>query len=375
MNGEDESMQKARTWFFFIGTEAELIKVFPVIIEARKRGIEYHIIASGQNDITSSRILKELDCGEVELELSRESEIKKSAAGLMSWWAKTYRGAGKKIRERFSGCDFTKAYMIVHGDTVSTYMGARIGKKLGMTVGHIEAGLRSHHLLTPFPEEIDRLLTSRTARMHFAPGDEAASNLKKARGTVVNTEQNTLLDSLRYSREIPVASDIGEILGKDYFVFVLHRQENLAAKEFVSGVVGESERAAEKKTCVFILHEITQNALAKFGLLERLKANPKVILHKRVDYFDFMKLLDGAAFVITDGGSNQEELYYMNKPCLILRKATERNEGIGINCRLFNGDPKDIRTFIDGLGEQADERRTPVTGEPSKKIADTLEAV
>ena len=158
-------------------------------------------------------------------------------------------------------------------------------------------------------------------------------------------------------------------------MFVLHRQETLAQKEFVSGVVEEVERAAEKKECVFVLHEITRGALERFGLLERLKGNPRVVLHGRVDYFDFMKLLDGAAFVITDGGSNQEELFYMGKPCLILRKATERNEGLGVNCRLFNGEPSDIRTFIGEVEEKKGKGHAGVEGEPSKIIADVLESL
>lgn len=360
------------TIFFFLGTEAELIKVFPVIVEVRRRGLDYRIIASGQNDITHSRIFQKIDCGSVDLELSYEADIKKSALGLLRWWVKTYREALTKIRHAFPGMDFTKARMVVHGDTVSTFMGARLGRRLGMQVCHVEAGLRSHHLFNPFPEEIDRLLTSRLARMHFAPGSMAAGNLKKAKGTVVDTGQNTLLDSLRYSREIPVESDIAGILDMDYFVFVMHRQENLTSREFVSGVVREIEAAAKDRKCVVILHKITENAFIKYELMNELRNNPQILLHTRVDYFDFMKLLQNSAFVITDGGSNQEELYYMNKPCLILRKTTERNEGLGINARLFNGEASDIRRFVEDTAAEAGQRN-PVEGEPSKIIVDVLE--
>lgn len=335
--------------FFFLGTEAELIKIFPVIIEAKKRGVSYKIIASGQNNIVESRIFQSIECGTVDLELSKEREIKKSAVGLLSWWIKTYRKAAKMIRATFPETDFENSKILVHGDTVSTYMGARIGKKLGMTVCHVEAGLRSHHLFNPFPEEIDRLLTSRIARMHFAPGEEAVQNLKKAKGVVVNTQQNTLLDSLKYSETVPVKSEIKKYLDEDYFVFVMHRQENLASKSFVSEVVHEVVQAAQTKKCIIILHEITKNAFTSMGLMSALEANSNIIMFPRVDYFDFMKLLNHSAFVITDGGSNQEELYYMKKPCLIIRTSTERSEGLGINARLFNGNPTDIGTFVESL--------------------------
>lgn len=368
-------MKTDRKWFFFIGTEAELIKVFPVMLEAGKAGIPYSVIASGQNNIVNSRILQETACVKPEVVLSDEAEITKSAPGLLKWWVQTCGKAAGRIRAAFPDTDFSKSLMIVHGDTVSTFMGAWTGKKLGMTVCHVEAGLRSFHLLNPFPEEIDRILTSRIARVHFAPGPEAAKNLQKVKGTVVNTEQNTLLDSLRYSEQMAVKSDILPILSQDYFVFVIHRQENLASREFVSSVVREIEQAAKKRKCVLILHEITRNTLARFGLLDGLAQNPDFILHDRVDYFDFMKLLKNAAFVITDGGSNQEELYYMNKPCLILRKATERNEGIGINARLFNGSAEDIKTFIQETETAGKTGKAGVAGEPSRKIVDTLSSL
>lgn len=333
--------------FFFLGTEAELIKVFPVIMECMQRGGVCHIIASGQNDLTKSRIMKEIALNGKFIELSRESDIEKSAKGLMKWFAKTWRSAVKQIKSQFDAADFKSAPMVVHGDTVSTFMGALVGRKLGCKVCHVEAGLRSHHLFNPFPEEIDRLLTSRIARLHFAPGEEPVRNLFRAKGQVVNTQYNTILDSLRYSKNMPVVSQyLEDILGRDYFVFVMHRQENLANKEFVQRVVDRvKELTVDGRSCVLILHKITEATLENMGILSELKKNKKFILLPRVDYFDFMKLLDGARYVITDGGSNQEELYYMGKPCLIMRKTTERQEGIGKNAVLFDGNMEQMSSF------------------------------
>lgn len=356
--------------YFFIGTEAELIKIFPVIIECQKRNALCHIIASGQNNLRKSRILEHMNLNGEILELSKERDIVKSAVGLLSWFLKTKKKAAGLIKNKFGENNLKGANLIVHGDTVSTMMGAMVGRKLGMQICHVEAGLRSHNLLNPFPEEIDRLITSRMARLHFAPGDVAYQNLKKAKGKVINTKQNTLLDSLNFSKEIPVGSDITEILEEKYFVFVMHRQENLANRSFVCGVVKEITKAAEKQKCVIILHEITRNALVKFNLMDSLKSNINIILQPRVDYFDFMKLLQNASFVITDGGSNQEELYYMNKPCLIMRKTTEREEGIGENARLFNGKASDISTFVNSINRAGVRERQQEY--PSCIIADIL---
>lgn len=337
--------------FFFLGTEAELIKIFPVIMECMNRGGVCHVIASGQNDLTKSRIMREVSLNGKFVELSKESEIEKSAKGLMKWFAKTWRSAVKQIKCQFVAVNFKGVPMVVHGDTVSTLMGALVGKKLGCRVCHVEAGLRSHHLLNPFPEEIDRLLTSRVARVHFAPGEEPSRNLYRVKGQVVNTKYNTILDSLRYSKNMPVVSEYLEnILGRDYFVFVMHRQENLANKEFVRQVVDRVKKLAGNGTsCVLILHKITESVLKDMGILSELKKSEKFILLPRVDYFDFMKLLDGARYVITDGGSNQEELYYMGKPCLIMRKTTERQEGIGKNAVLFDGNMEQISAFGQGF--------------------------
>ena len=333
--------------FFFVGTEAEFIKVFPVIIDCMEKGAVCHIIASGQNDLTKSRIMKELSLNGVFLELSRESDIEKSAKGLLSWFIKTYRSAVKKIKEKFDKMDFKGVPMVVHGDTVSTLMGARIGKKLGCVVCHVEAGLRSHHLFNPFPEEIDRLLTSRFARVHFAPGAEPVRNLRRAKGKVVDTVYNTILDSLKYSKNMPVATEgLESILPQDYFVFVMHRQENLANKEFVRQVMEQVKNFSQNRKCILILHKITEVTLAEMGLLAGLQADNHFTLLPRVDYFDFMKLLDGAQYVITDGGSNQEELHYMGKPCLIMRKATERQEGIGENALLYGGRLDIMEEFV-----------------------------
>lgn len=358
--------------YFFIGTEAELIKLFPVIMESRKRGLDYRIIASGQNEIIKSRIFLKTNCGNVDLELSKESEIIKSTRGLLKWFTHTYRTASGKIIRCFPDTDFKNSSIVVHGDTISTLMGAGLGKKLGMRVCHVEAGLRSHNLLNPFPEEIDRVLTSRCAQVHFAPGAEAAKNLSRSKGKVVNTGHNTLIDSLQYSLKIPVESNITKFLEDDYFVFVMHRQENLSNKKFFCSVVKRISTLAKHLMCIFIMHDITRNALDRFELLDTVRKHANIILQPRVDYFDFMKVLHNARFVITDGGSNQEELYYMGKPCLIMRKTTERSEGIGKNAILFGGEIGAIDLFASSY-KSMEQNAVVAELPPSSIIVDELE--
>lgn len=361
-----------KTIIFFIGTEAELIKMFPVIMECKQRKLAYHIVVSGQNDVVNSRILRDGKCGAVELELSDPKKIKKSSIGLLCWFMKTIVSAKKRVKIQFPELDWKHSCMVVHGDTVSTVMGAWIGKSLGMTVCHVEAGLRSHNFFNPFPEEIDRMITSKLARVHFAPGNEPYQNLAKCKGLIVNTYDNTLLDSLNFSRQISLESDVVRFLDKKFFLFVMHRQENLANTNFVMEITEEINRMAVCMTCVVLLHEITKNAFDKLGVMEKLRENPNIIFQSRVNYFDFMKVLEKAQFVITDGGSNQEELHYMGKPCLILRKNTERLEGLGSNAQMYRGEITHLQEFMDHHKSMASTWKSSKES-PSKMIADELE--
>lgn len=364
---------KENPLFFFIGTEAELIKIFLVILEAKKRGIYYEILSSGQNDISDSKILKFCNDGKYDVLLSNEDKINKNTIGLLSWFLTTKKRAKGIFKNHFQNIDTSKTLMVVHGDTISTVMGAQLATKFGITVGHIEAGLRSHNLLDPFPEEIDRMIVFRKARLHFAPGMEPMQNLKAAKGIVINTEINTICDSMSYSKGFSIDNDvINSVEGQKYFVFVLHRQENLMNSKMVCNVLNRIREIAKKIKCVMILHEPTRIVLKKLNFLDEILNDENIIAKSRMEYFDFMKLLWNAEFVITDGGSNQEELHYMGKPCLILRTRTERNEGLGTNARLFMNNFDLITQFVDTYQDYRFDV-VNVKERPSEIIIDAIE--
>lgn len=370
--GKNESdMQKAIC--FFIGTEAELIKVFTVIKLMKERGIPYCVIASGQNDIEKSHVLFYANEGKIDLCLSQESSIRKNTLGLFKWFFHTLHSSAAKIRKGLPTVDFKNSVMVVHGDTVSTVMGAYLGRKLGMKVAHIEAGLRSHNLLHPFPEEIDRIITSHFSYFHFAPGDLPAQNLTSKKGKIINTRYNTIIDSIAAACDAPCENPFFQKL-KDqaFFVLVLHRQENLSNRKLVQQVVEQAEEIATKCHCVFVMHKITELTLKKYSFYKRLAQNPAFTLLPRADYFDFTKFLQYAIFVVTDGGSNQEELYYMGKPCLILRHCTEREEGLGKNAVLFDDAADSMQSFSIHYQDYAI-APTVCSTSPSTIIVDVLE--
>ncbi len=352
--------------YFFVGTTAELIKLFPIMVEMRDQNVDYEVISSGQNQIVNSTIFEQFELNKPSLVLS-DTNHKKSAIGLLLWFIKSLFIASSSLKKRYS--NLKGEVMIVHGDTVSTVLGALVAKKLRMKVYHVEAGLRSYNYLNPFPEEIDRVITSRLANVHFVPNDWAEKNLKGKRGKVVNTEENTLLDSLRLAQTISTNSKFKP--KEEYFVLVVHRQENLFDSEFVMSIFNKCIQESEKKHCVVVLHELTRIKLIELGLLGNLSANKNITLIPRLEYIEFMKILSGCDFLVTDGGSNQEEAYYMGKPCLILRTHTERIEGLNENVLLSKKDESVINSFFNDPSKYSRKPKFDVSY-PSKLVVSNL---
>lgn len=357
-----------RCYYFFIGTEAELIKLFPLLIEFKKNNIDFKIISSGQNSILTNPLFAFIKPKGIDIVLSTK-EIKQTAVGYLLWFIKTLIVGIIKLRSEFKQ---EHICFIVHGDTISTVMGTLIAKWYHLDLAHIEAGLRSFNFLHPFPEEIDRVITSQFVTYHFCPNDWAVNNLKNKKGIKINTYQNTLLDSLKLVINKPgVPNVLIELKNNPFAIFVLHRQENLFNSELLRVFIEELKNTAAKMRCVFVIHKSTQYVLEKKGLLSDIKGMKNIMLVERMPYSDFMKVMQACEFIITDGGSNQEEAYYMGKPCLILRDHTERTEGLGENVLLCRNNVDTLHTFVSNYKTYR-RHRIYVSESPSKIIANYL---
>jgi UDP-N-acetylglucosamine 2-epimerase (non-hydrolysing) len=364
---------KKTNYYFVIGTTAELIKMLPVIKVFSERGADFKIIATGQNDIRNSDLLRSINIDNVDIVLS-DKKIRQTAASLLFWFIKTLVGGFFVLRKEFRQNDNKNSIVIVHGDTVSTLMGGILTKAHRLKLAHVEAGLRSFNLLRPFPEELDRVLVSRMADIHFCPNEWAVGNIKRRNRLVVNTESNTLIESLQLALEQNTNAEYTKLINnRSYFIFVAHRQENLYNEGLMRFLIDKLFEVSENKHCVFVVHDPTEVALKKLELYEKIKSNKNITVLPRQPYFNFMQLLSGCDFIITDGGSNQEESYYFGKPCLILRSVTERIEGLEENVVISNNDPNVIDGFV---GNYQDHVR-PVqktTVKPSEIIFNTLTA-
>lgn len=141
--------------YFILGTQAELMKIFPVINAARNRGYDCKVIATGQNDLYSCPYLAKAHA-EVDIDITARAAKSKSTSNYMGWFLNTALHGRKILKSYFTAEQREKALCVVHGDTLTTAMGAWICKSLKLPYVHIESGPRSFNFLSPFPEEFDR---------------------------------------------------------------------------------------------------------------------------------------------------------------------------------------------------------------------------
>lgn len=343
---------------FFVGTAAELVKLAPVIREVRARDARFVIASSGQNDLRGSELwaLANVDGPDVIL---RTDPIPPRASGLAAFLAKASVTGRRDLAALIRGVSPSRTRGVVHGDTVSTLLGAGLFRSLGVPIHHVEAGLRSFRLTQPFPEEICRVLVSRVARVAYCPNEWAAGHLHRPGLEKIITGGNTLYDALALAMPegedpdapSPLAALEAEHPGlrEPYFVLVVHRQENLLGTSrttLLRSIVERVRARRDRPRCLFVMHALTRAALERAGLLDELERDPSFLLLPRQPYVTFTRVLARAEYLITDGGSNQEEAHYLGKPCLLMRRVTERIEGLGENVLLAPEPLAEIDAFM-----------------------------
>ena len=352
--------------YIVIGTKAQLIKMAPVLVALRSAGLPYRFISTGQHRETMDDILNNFDLDKPDYCLYSGGDITSIPA--MAVWSLRILWHTLTRRKEIFGNDWN-GIVLVHGDTFSTLLGATMARLAGLKVGHVESGLRSFNLFHPFPEEIIRLLTFRLTHYFFCPSHWAVSNVVNYPGVKIDTGGNTLADALRFALSSDTISDVA-IPAKPFGIVTLHRFENIYSRPALTRVVEIVERISQTHNLLFILHKPTEKKLREFGLYKRLDALENVELRQRYDFFRFIRLIESADFVVSDGGSNQEECYYLGKPILLLRKATERQDGLGDNCLLSLYNQEIIDQFL--VNYQSHHRPPQnLQNSPSKIIAET----
>jgi UDP-N-acetylglucosamine 2-epimerase (non-hydrolysing) len=349
------------------GTTGELIKLAPVLLRLDEGRHPYLLATTGQQVQQIPRFLEQFGLRQPDVWLARGAQGRdlRVNGDIPGWlrtvgrsYARERRSFRTALRER-SG----RPLVLVHGDTMTTVLGAAIGRTLGAPVAHIESGLRSYDIRNPFPEEVNRKLASALARIHYAPGAWAASNV---RGDVVDTGSNTIRDSLAL---VPEGEASFSLPAEPFGIVSLHRFELLNSRRLLTATVNSLAQTAERTPLLFIGHPVTVAAIDRFAL--RGSFDERFAIVPRLRFFDFVRVERRSAFVITDSGGSQEECYYLGIPCLVHRVRTERREGLGENAVLSELRIDALRDFLVDPGRHR--RRThPPAASPSCVIVDDL---
>lgn len=353
-----------------VGTKAQFIKTAPILREMDARGMPYRLVYTGQHSETFD--LLEAAFGTRPPDESLVPTFEASThVSFLSWTLRYWWAALKRIRSpEWRGCRVG----LVHGDTASTLFGALALRLARVPVAHIEAGLRSSRWLEPFPEEIIRRLVSRLSQWHFAPDAMAAGNLARVGGRIVDTGGNTLKDALLLALD-QGAGERDADAARPYAVVSIHRSENLSSRAVFDMLMQEVIGTAQSIDVRFVLHPATRERIRASGWLPRLQAADGLRLLERMGYPDFVRMLVGSRFLMTDGGSNQEEAAMMGLPTLLLRRTTERGDGLGGNVELSELEPARIRGFVARHAEKTWDLQALLDGSPSRRIVDVLQEI
>ncbi len=223
--------------------------------------------------------------------------------------------------------------VLVHGDTSTAFVAALAAFYKQIPVGHVEAGLRTGNLYAPFPEEANRTLIARLATLHFAPTTQNRENLIKENvpGQIYVTG-NTVIDAMHYTTgQIHSFTNaaIREVLEKPNCIPVFmtaHRRENLGAPlEAICRAVRDFIDAVPEAELVYAVHP---NPAVRNTVYPLLSGHPRIHLTDPVDLLDAHNFITHCRFVVTDSGGIQEEATALGVPTLVLRRETERGEGV-----------------------------------------------
>jgi UDP-N-acetylglucosamine 2-epimerase (non-hydrolysing) len=221
--------------------------------------------------------------------------------------------------------------VLVHGDTTTTFIGAYAAFLQQIPVGHVEAGLRTNNVYSPFPEEMNRQLVGRLATYHFAATKKNKMNLilENVEACRITITGNTVIDALLQITEKPheFPENLKKIFqnGKRTILMTTHRRENLEELQHVYRAVNRLVRENEDVQFVFPVHK---NPIIRQKVLKEIEDTDNVHVIEPLDYQDFVHIMKESHIVITDSGGIQEEAPGLGKPVLVARNTTERPEGV-----------------------------------------------
>jgi UDP-N-acetylglucosamine 2-epimerase (non-hydrolysing) len=314
---------KRKSVAVIVGTRPEAVKMAPVIRALKHSRALYPItISTSQHQQMTRQIL-----GSFGLKVDHDLKVMRKGQTL---WDLSGRLAAKL--GRFYGANKVAA-VLVQGDTTSAFFGGLCAFYHQIPVGHVEAGLRTNEMYSPFPEEMNRTLLGALATWHFSPTTDAVKRLVAENipaGTIFMTG-NTVVDALRWMVPRCKAAPLRKLIGagamkRRLILVTCHRRESFGRP--MAAVAGAIATVARENPDTTVLFPVHPNPKVRETVLPKLRDIPNVVLSEPLDYDQFLSCLKHAFLVLSDSGGVQEEATALGKPVLVLRESTERQEGV-----------------------------------------------
>lgn len=338
-------MKKIKVLVIF-GTRPEAVKMAPIVkaLKSDKQNFESKICVTAQHRDMLDQVLRIF-----EIEPDYDLNIFKSGQTLTGITCRALTGLETVIEQ------FKPDLILVQGDTTTVFSGALAAFYHQVKIGHVEAGLRSGNLYSPFPEEANRKLTGVLTDFHFAPTETSRANLLKEgyENSKIYITGNTSIDALKwvidpnYLFEDEILNNI-DFNNKKVVLLTSHRRENIG--EPMENIFSAVKETVVENSDVEVIYPMHLNPKVR-EIANRILGNmERVHLIEPLDYLPFTNLMAKCYAVVTDSGGVQEEAPSLGKPVLVVRKETERPEGIEAGtAKLAGVDKQNIYTELNNL--------------------------
>ena len=340
---------------FLFGTRPEAIKLAPLINKFKEQKEDYSITicSTGQHNEMFYQVLKIFD-----IEVDKDLKIMRQGQDLFDI-ASGSLTAIKPVLE-----EVKPDYVFVHGDTSTTMTASIASFYKEIKICHIEAGLRTYNIYSPFPEEFNRQVVSRLAHFHFCPTELSKNNLisEGVLSEKILVTGNTVIDALKFTSEKlkkdrhlekTIKKEISSIVDFDFeskrFVLITgHRRENFG-EGFINICKG-IKKLSQSNPDVGFIYPVHMNPNVLKPVKSILGESKNIFLTKPLDYASFVYLMMKSYLILTDSGGIQEEAPSLGKPVLVMRNTTERPEGIESGTvRLVGSDPNKIFEMVNDV--------------------------
>lgn len=353
------------------GTRPEAIKMCPLVKELKiRKDLDTIVCVTGQHKEMLDQVLQAF-----EVLPDYDLSIMKNKQSLFD----VTQNILEKMKDVLE--EVRPDIVLVHGDTSTTFATSLAAFYLQIPVGHVEAGLRTYDIYSPFPEEFNRQATGIIAKYHFAPTEISKQNLlnEGKKSSDIYVTGNTAIDALRTTVKDGYTHSVLDWVGDSRLIMLTaHRRENLG--EPLKNMFKAIKRIVDEHEDIKVIYPIHMNPLVRETANDILGNHERIRIIEPLEVLDFHNFLNKAYLILTDSGGIQEEAPSLGKPVLVMRDTTERPEGVAANTLKLVGTDEDViyRNFKQLLNDKIAYEKMSKASNPygdgfaSKRIADIL---